>query len=192
MTFFRTPASISQGKAGKLHLIVYMVTWRYGPGSPVALWWHIICTCIQRSGKNSLFLVSHPTCVYWNVSLSEFRFRAIDKVSHVQFIYSMRFAKKRQTHFNPPPPKKKKLHFFCLCIGVLGMLLRVMLCWFNMVWNHCSPPQTDFYLVSNWQYFVMLGTYVQLKPVVLSGHIFFIRTTDTHSYQQTLCYCTAR
>lgn len=32
----------------------------------------------------------------------------------------------------------------------------------------------------------MLGTYVQLKPVVLSGHIFFIRTTDTDSYQQTL------
>lgn len=31
----------------------------------------------------------------------------------------------------------------------------------------------------------MSSTYVQLKPVVLSGHIFFIRITDTDSYQQT-------
>lgn len=100
-------------------------------------------------------------------------------------LYILWDLQKKGKHTLTPPPKKK-LHFFCLCIGVLGMLLRVMLCWFNMVWNHCSPPQTDFYLVSNWQYFVMLGTYVQLKPVVLSGHIFFIRTTDTHSYQQTL------
>lgn len=155
----------------------------------LGLEWHYGDTLhVQGNGK-SLFKVTPPTCLYCNDSFSEFRFRALDKVSHVHSI------QKSQTHSHPPFQIKGYIFFclwVCLCIGVLGMLLRVMLCWFNMVWNQCSPPQTDFYLVSNWQYFVMLGTYVQLKPVVLSGHIFFVRTTDTESNPQTLWYCMAR